>query len=247
MIALETLPLPVGTSLVPGGVQHLSLRLERGGTLWVTGPAEAGKTALLDTIALRRPATGGMMTLLNHAAGPGLSARGRRQLQQRIGYIEAAPLFMDRLTLADNIALPLELNHLRRADVKRETDSIIRWFGLESHAQLLPHSLSQTMRMRAACARALITQPSIVLVDEPALTLCPVLRDHLLSTLRGLARNGTTTLLAMQHQPEGTDPDDQLLTLPRLPPSPEASISSASGNDLAAPLILSPRDERLLP
>ncbi|OOL17004.1 hypothetical protein AL01_09335 [Bombella intestini] len=247
MITLEMLPLPAGTSLVPGGVQLVSLQLERGKTLWVTGPAEAGKTALLETIALRRPVADGAMTLLNQDAGPRITCRTRKLLQQRIGYIEAAPLFMDRLTVADNIALPLEMNHASKADIRRETESILQWFALEDHARSYPATLSQTARLRAACARALIAQPSIVLVDEPALTLCAGLRNHLLSTIRGLARNGTTALLATQTLPEEASLEGDILNLPQHKPSPENTDPSVPEEGVAAPRILVTKDERLLP
>ncbi len=247
MITLEMLPLPAGTSLVPGGVQTVSLQLERGEILWVTGPAEAGKTALLETIALRRPVASGAMTLLNQDAGPRITRRTRKLLQQRIGYIEAAPLFMDRLTVADNIALPLEMNHASKADIRRETQSILQWFALESHARSYPTTLSQTTRLRAACARALISQPSIILVDEPALTLCAGLRDHLLSTIRGLAKNGTTALLATQTLPVGASLEGEILHLPQHKPSPEIAGPSMPEEGVAAPHILVTRDERLLP
>ena len=247
MITLETLPLPTSPSLVPSGVQPISFRLKRGETLWVTGPAESGKTALLETIALRRPVTGGAMTLLDQDAGPRITSRARRLLQQRIGYIDATPLFMNRLTLADNIALPLELHHVRKADIRRETEAILQWFMLESHARSYPATLSQTIRLRAACARALISQPSIILVDEAALILCPVLRERLLSTIQGMAQNGATTLLATQTLPEEASLEGEVLTLPQHKPSPEIMDPSTSKEGMAMPQILATRDERLLP
>lgn len=245
MIDLKMLPLPVGTALVPGGVQPLTLHVERGETLWVTGPSESGKTALLETIALRRPVTGGTMSLMKHDAGTRINTKTRRTLQQRISYIEASPTFMDRLTVADNIALPLELNHVRSADMKRETDSIIRWFQLENHATALPDTLSHTTRLRVACARALITQPSIILVDEPALTLCLTLQDRLLATIRGLTKNGATALLATQTVPEHPLLPGQVISLPQVSPPP--ADASASDTGLAAPLFLAPHDKGLLP
>lgn len=218
MIVLEQLPLPTGPALAPGGVQSLSLRVERGEALWVTGPAESGKTALLDHVALRRTSTGGAMTIMNYDAGPRIRRRTRKLLRPRISYVEAVPAFMERLTLADNIALPLELNHFRKADILRETESIIRWFGLDAHAQSYPATLSQTIRLRAACARALVTQPSIILVDEPALTLCPLLRERLLTTIQSLVKNGAAALLATREPPSQDTPlAGQVITLPQQP------------------------------
>lgn len=245
MIILKTLPLPVSTTLMPQGVQPLTLRVERGEVLWVTGPAESGKTALLETVALRRPVTGGTLSIMNHEAGPRLSSGTRRTLQQRISYIEATPRFMNRLNVTDNIALPLELNHVRKADIQRETDSIIRWFQLEGHAGALPETLSYTTRLRVACARALITQPAIILVDEPALTLCPALQDRLLTTIRGLTKNGATALLATQSPTENPLLPGRSLSLPQASPSPPDS--TASRDSLTVPLFLSPDDKGLLP
>ena len=246
MISLKMLPLPTSPSLVPGGVHPVTGRLQRGETLWVTGPAGAGKTALLETVALRRPVMGGSLSIMNHEASSRLGSEARRQLRQRIGYIEAAPVFMNRLTVADNIALPLELAHVRQADIQRETESIIRWFQLEAQAGLLPDRLSHTMRLQVACARALITQPSVILVDEPALTLCPALQDRLLTTIRGLTKNGATALLATRTLPEAPALPGQALSLPQAA-SPSSPPPGPSQSAITAPLFLSPDDKGLLP
>lgn len=238
MIILEQLLLPASPALMPEGKQSLSLKVERGETLWVTGPAESGKTTLLDHIALRRRSLGGAMTIMNYDAGPRIRKRTCRLLQQRISYVDAVPTFMERLTLADNIALPLELNHFHKTDIQRETESILRWFGLGAHAQSYPATLSQTVRLKAACARALVTQPSIILVDEPALTLCPDLRDQLLTTIQSLVKNGAAALLATRVPPPPDTPlAGRVITLPWQPdpPSGDDMPSFHAGSPLSPP------------
>ncbi|MCX5620263.1 ATP-binding cassette domain-containing protein [Bombella pollinis] len=235
MITLHNLSLPTSPALIQGGLQSLSLQLQRGEALWVVGPAESGKTALLDALALRRPVAGSA-TILNEPLSPHFPARTRQRLRQRIGYIDANPLFMDRLSLADNIALPLELAHFRHAEIQRETEAILQWFGLQDHAQALPTTLSHTTRLRAACARALITHPSLILVDEPALTLCPELQEHLLSTIKDLVQNGATALFAMRTRPPEVSFPEATLTLPYNPPAPTEDEKEETPPSLFAPL-----------
>lgn len=225
MITLHQVLLPTDHSLTPTGRQSISLHIKRGSVLWLHGPAGSGKTKLLETIALQHPLQTGSMRIMERDAGPKITEKTRGILQRCISYLPARPTFFETLNIFDNIALPLELNHLPHADIIKETGAILRWFQLDDQAHKHPSQVNFTTLQRAACARALITQPAILLVDEPIFSLSRSLRELFFSTIKELTRNGTTTLLATQDNTySNLLPGDQLL-LPIA--SPQTSHTTA--------------------
>jgi NitT/TauT family transport system ATP-binding protein len=169
----------------PNGTQALldvSLRIEAGEAVALLGPSGCGKSTLLRLIAgLDHPDTGALRW---DGAPPGPG---------EIGYVFQDATLLPWATAAQNVALPLRLR--QRRDPAAVQDALTR-VGLAGFAESRPSQLSGGMRMRVSLARALVTRPRLLLLDEPFAALDEFTRHRLQDDLRTLrAEQGITTVL----------------------------------------------------
>jgi NitT/TauT family transport system ATP-binding protein len=179
-----------------GGVQALRdvvLRVERGQFVSIVGPSGCGKSTLLRLIAgLLRP-SGGQI----HVAGwP--PADARRESQSAAYVFQDATLLPWR-TVAENVRLPLELRRQARAERAQLVEQGLELIGLSAFADRLPAQLSGGMRMRVSLARALVTRPELLLLDEPFGALDDISRTRLQEELHGLWQTHRWTGLLVTH------------------------------------------------
>jgi NitT/TauT family transport system ATP-binding protein len=163
-------------------LHDVSLHVARGDAVALLGPSGCGKSTLLRLIAgLDQPDAG---TLIWDGAPPGPG---------EIGYVFQDPVLLPWATAAQNVALPLRLRHRPdAAAVQRALDLV----GLAAFAQARPSQLSGGMRMRVSLARALVSRPRVLLLDEPFAALDEFTRHRLQDDLRTLrTEQGVTTVL----------------------------------------------------
>jgi thiamine transport system ATP-binding protein len=177
-------------------VLDVSLDLHAGEVLAVLGPSGCGKSTLLRAVAGLEPLARGRVL----AAGEDVS----RAPTHRRGF---ALMFQDgqlfgHLTVARNIAYPLRLRRVPRAEQRRRVAHLLDLVGLRDHADRLPATLSGGERQRVALARALATDPRLLLLDEPLSALDAGLRERLAGELRGILRAAGTTALMVTHDHE---------------------------------------------
>ncbi|RMF35282.1 MAG: ABC transporter ATP-binding protein [Alphaproteobacteria bacterium] len=167
----------------PPAIADISLELREGEFLALLGPSGCGKTTLLRLIAgLTQPSTG----RIAWAEGAGGAAPG---------YVFQDPTLMPWATVADNVWLPLRLQGQRRAQAAGAVAEALALVGLSDVADAYPRALSGGMRMRAAIARALVTRPRLVLMDEPFAALDEITRFRLNRELLEIrARTGATVI-----------------------------------------------------
>ena len=180
--------------------QGLSCGFVRGQITVILGESGAGKSTLLRLIGgLTRPDSGAV-----RVAGQDVAALGHADLyrmRDRIGMLFQYGALLDSMTVADNVALPLREHSDRSeteiaAEVARRLDSV----GLPDAGPLYPRELSGGMSRRAALARALVTEPEIVLCDEPFSGLDPLNVRRIERLLVDLnQRLGLTMLVASHH------------------------------------------------
>jgi putative ABC transport system ATP-binding protein len=177
----------------------------------VVGPSGSGKSTLLQCAAgLDRP-TSGVVSL----GGTDLSGLSRRRLsilrRRRVGFVFQSLNLVPTLTVAENIALPLRLDH-RRVDkdaVRRLADRV----GITRQLRRLPHTLSGGQQQRVAIARALITDPEVIFADEPTAALDPHNSDIVLHLLRQAAEELGRTVIVVTHEPRVASQTDRALVL----------------------------------
>ena len=171
------------------------------------GPSGAGKTQTLRMIAGITPPDSGWVrvagrTLFDAAAGLNLSPQ-----QRQVGYVFQDYALFPHLTVRQNIAFALRRgwrNPLRQEPLP-EADRWIEQFGLQEVAAQLPHQISGGQRQRTALARALVTRPTALLLDEPFAALDKALRHRLREELLELQTSLQLPLLLITHDEDDVD------------------------------------------
>jgi NitT/TauT family transport system ATP-binding protein len=182
-----------------GPVQALSgvdLRIGRGEFVSFIGPSGCGKTTLLRAVADLESPTAGEIRV--NGMSP-QEARNRRAY----GYVFQAPALYPWRTVAANIALPLEIMGVDKAERKKRVERGLELVNLKGFGQKFPWQLSGGMQQRASIARALSFDPDLLLMDEPFGALDEIVRDMLNQQLLELwAKTGKTALFVTHSIPE---------------------------------------------
>jgi len=173
----------------------VTLRLQPGSFHFLTGPSGAGKTTLLRLCYMELlPTVGHVRIFQNDVAN-----MDRDQValnRRRIGVVHQDCKFLDHLSVAENIALPLTVAGRDAAAEVNNLMELLNWVGLQNHADALPEQLSGGERQRAALARAVIMSPDIVIADEPTGNIDWEMALRLMHLLVELNRMGKTILIA---------------------------------------------------
>ena len=174
-----------------------------GETLVVIGSSGTGKSTLLRTVIGLLPPDSGTV-LVDGQDVHALDAKGLKRLRQRMGYLFQSGALINWLNVQDNVGLPLVENHAPPPDeLEERVNRSLDLVGLAGTNYLMPSQLSGGMRKRVGLARSLITNPEIILYDEPTTGLDPVtahIIDQLIVDLR--AKLGVTSVV-VSHDMEG--------------------------------------------
>lgn len=182
-------------------VSDVSLQVRRGEVLCLMGTSGSGKSTLLRHInRLIEPTNGDV--LIDGQAISGLNDKGLRDLRsRRIGMVFQHFGLLPHRTVLDNVALPLELRGepepVRHAAATLQLQAV----GLQGWGEHYPHELSGGMQQRVGLARALVTEPDILLMDEPFSALDPTIRRDLQNHFLALAHERGITTLLVTHDP----------------------------------------------
>jgi len=182
-----------------GPVQALSgvdLTIAKGEFVSFIGPSGCGKTTLLRAVADLESPTAGEIRV------NGMSPHEAR-IRRAYGYVFQAPALYPWRTVAANIALPLEIMGIDRAERKKRVERGLELVNLKGFGQKFPWQLSGGMQQRASIARALSFDPDLLLMDEPFGALDEIVRDMLNQQLLELwAKTGKTALFVTHSIPE---------------------------------------------
>lgn len=181
-------------------LRGITLSLVPGSFHFLTGPSGAGKTTLLRLCYAELRADEGAVSLFGEDARR-LDRDGIARVRQRIGVIHQDCEFLDHLTVAENIALPLAVSGRDEAGRASDIADLLAWTGLSARAEAYPPELSGGERQRAALARAVITGPDVILADEPTGNVDWEMSLRLLSLLVELNRLGKAVLIATHDMP----------------------------------------------
>ena len=172
----------------------VSLTLAPGSFHFLTGPSGAGKTTLLRLCYADLLATSGAVRIFGQDAA-GLARDAVAMTRRRIGVVHQDGQFLDHLSIAENIALPLTVAG-RAEEARNDLQELLNWVGLADQAAQRPPELSGGERQRAALARAVIVSPEVIIADEPTGNVDWEMSQRLLGLLAELNRMGRTVLIA---------------------------------------------------
>ncbi|WP_062104333.1 ABC transporter ATP-binding protein [Bacillus niameyensis] len=185
-------------------IQGISFEVLSGEFLGIMGPSGSGKTTLLNCIATIIQPTSGRV-LLN---GKNISAFGSKDLAEyrgrRIGYLFQDFALLDNLTGQENILLPLSIHGMDFAKARAKLDELAHFFEIEDILNKFPSQMSGGQKQRVAAARSLISEPDIVLADEPTGALDTRSARNLMNKLKRMNRESGRTILMVSHDPNAT-------------------------------------------
>jgi len=168
----------------------LSLSITRGEFVSLLGPSGCGKSTALRLIAgLTAPSSGRVE----------LSTPAKRQIGQGVGFVFQEPTLMPWASVRDNVGLPLKLGHVPATEAHPRIEASLRQVGLAEFAEAFPRELSGGMKMRVSLARALVTDPDVLLMDEPFAALDEITRFQLNNDLLTLWRTLRKTIIFVTH------------------------------------------------
>ena len=172
---------------------RMSLEIGQGQFVSLLGPSGCGKSTVLRIIAgLGEPTSGRIdwPTATHDAAG---------QPHRDIGFVFQEPTLMPWASVYDNVRLPLRLQHVSAAASRDRILEALAMVGLESFANSYPRELSGGMKMRVSIARALVTRPKVLLMDEPFAALDEITRNRLNDDLLRLWQDQHWTVVFVTH------------------------------------------------
>jgi len=176
----------------PSGTQaleNITADIAPGELVALLGPSGCGKSTLLRLLAgLETPSSGEIGWENSRKPAPG-----------EIGFVFQDATLMPWLTTADNVFLPLRLRGMRKAEAKPKVEAMLAQVGLAEFAQARPKALSGGMKMRVSIARALISEPMLLLMDEPFAALDEFTRHRLQDDLHTLWRRSGKTIIFVTH------------------------------------------------
>ena len=182
----------------------VDMRVAPGEFLTVLGPSGCGKSTLLKMVAGLLAPSSGEVRVWGEAPALSLASGGRSgspggAARRPLGFVFQEATLMPWASVGTNVRLPLDLAGVRRAEAMPRVRAALQLVGLEAFENSLPRELSGGMRMRASIARCLVTQPSLLLMDEPFGALDEITRYRLDSDLLALWQQQGLTVIFVTH------------------------------------------------
>jgi putative ABC transport system ATP-binding protein len=186
-------------------LRNLSFSIPAGTFLAIMGPSGSGKSTLLNLMAgIDRPSSGSVVVAGTTLDGlsEGEIARWR---SRHIGYVFQTYNLIPVLTAAENVELPLVLTHLSRRERVEHVKTALRLVGLSDRMDHYPRQLSGGQEQRVGVARAIVTDPTMILADEPTGNLDRESAADILALLGRLNRELGKTIVMVTHDPHAAE------------------------------------------
>jgi putative ABC transport system ATP-binding protein len=194
-------------------LRDVTLDIRRGEFVGLMGPSGSGKTTLLNLLGgLDRPTQGAIEVAdqrIDQMSGRDLA----RWRSEHIGFVFQLYNLLPMLTAERNVELPLLLTRLTRAERRRHVQIALSLVGLTDRARHRPSQLSGGQEQRVGIARAIVTDPMLLLCDEPTGDLDRRSGDEILDLLRVLNRDHGKTIVMVTHDPHAAECAQRVLYL----------------------------------
>lgn len=188
-------------------LHNIQLQINAGDFVAIMGPSGCGKSTLLTILGMLDSPSAGSYQF----AGTDISQYSEKQLAQlrkaNLGFVFQSFNLIDELTVAENVALPLQYLSVSKAEREQRVTAMLQRVGLDHRADHLPQQLSGGQQQRVAIARALVINPKLILADEPTGNLDSKNGEEVMAMLRTLNREGTTVVMVTHSEKEGAYAD----------------------------------------
>ncbi len=177
----------------------ISLEIHKGDIFGVIGYSGAGKSTLLRTVNLLEYPSAGEI-LVDGTNLTELSEKELRLAKKNIGMIFQHFNLLESKTVFENVAMPLLLSKKKKKDINEDVRELVRFVGLEDKLESYPNQLSGGQKQRVGIARALATNPTVLLCDEATSALDPETTESILQLLKKINEEYQITILMITHE-----------------------------------------------
>ena len=171
-------------------LDHVGFEVQAGNFVSIVGPSGCGKSTLLKIVSGLLAPSSGTVTVHDEPV---------RAPLENVGMVFQAPILLKWRSVIGNILLPVEFARLDIPSHTERTRNLIKLVGLEGFAEMYPHQLSGGMQQRVSLCRALVTDPQLLLMDEPFGALDAMTRDELDMELLRIWEERKKTVLFVTH------------------------------------------------
>lgn len=180
-------------------LNDVSLEIEEGDIYGIIGYSGAGKSTLVRMINALEVPTSGKVYVADQCLGE-LSDKELRATRKKIGMIFQQFNLLNSKTIYNNVAIPLKLNGVGKADIDKRVDELLTFVGLADRKNAYPDQLSGGQKQRVGIARALANNPSILLCDEATSALDPKTTESILDLLKEINEKLNVTIIVITHE-----------------------------------------------
>lgn len=186
---------PVKTSTV-SAVKDISITVSKGEFIVIFGPSGCGKSTFLHMLLGLEVPSDGVVKFLNKDVFKEYDDDGRAELRKKhIGIVYQQSNWIQSLTVLENILFPLHLNGVDEHEALQKTHEVLKMVSMSDHEQFSPMELSSGQQQKIALARAIVTNPDIIVADEPTGNLDFESGQELMSLLQTLNKQGKTIVM----------------------------------------------------
>ena len=176
-------------------LRKVNLKVEKGDFIAIMGPSGCGKTTLLNILGMIDNISEGKYLFFGQDI-TSLSEKEKASIRKRnIGFVFQNFNLIEELTVYENIELPLLYLGWKRKDRKARVEEIIEKMGISHRKNLFPVQLSGGQQQRVAVARAVVSNPTLLLADEPTGNLDSMHGEEVMTMLNDLNKSGTTIIM----------------------------------------------------
>jgi putative ABC transport system ATP-binding protein len=182
-------------------LKDVTLSIQKGEFAALMGPSGSGKSTLLHLIAAMDRPTGGEIRVLGHSLRELSDREIAHWRNEHIGFIFQQFNLIPVLTALENVELPLKLTNLKKSERIEHAKTALNLVGLGDRLHHLPRQLSGGQEQRVAMARAIVTDPALILADEPTGNLDSASAQEVLTILSRLNKEFGKTVVMVTHDP----------------------------------------------
>lgn len=181
-------------------LNHINIEVSEGEFIAIMGPSGCGKSTLLNVVGMLDSPDGGSYEFLGENVAGYAESRLADIRKRNIGFIFQSFNLVDELSVAENVMLPLLYQKVPVAERRQRVQAVLERVGIAHRADHRPQQLSGGQQQRVAVARAVVTNPKLILADEPTGNLDTTNGEEVLELLNQLNGDGTTIVMVTHDQ-----------------------------------------------
>ena len=194
-------------------LNNVSFSVKKGEYITIMGPSGSGKSTLMNMIGCLDKPSGGIVEI----GGKNTATMNEKELaflrNRTVGFVFQQYFLLPSMTVLENVMLPLRYQNLDRNESKQRAIAALEKMGLQDRMKHTPNELSGGQKQRVAIARATVTEPQIILADEPTGALDSETGRNVLELFKQINKGGTTVIIVTHDANIGTDSPRQICIL----------------------------------